>query len=735
MEKRIGIAFAMMLAIAPASYAEQSDIFSGGVFLGGNALSIDHKSGKFDEYNEVAPGFVGGGNGRYDNDKYYLNAEGSYLGSDDMYFKLKGGKWGDFKFSLFYTEFPHNYSFGDKSVFVNPGSQTQALAPGATYNSLSNVATWPSQSFDQKIVRKDVGGSADVTAIRPFFFNIEANRLQREGQKVFGAVDALATSGTSSAASGGAFTSRMVDVAVPINDHTTNANALFGWKNKQFYAAFGGGLSEYGNSAEFTRFQEPFFPPTGAAPANPAIGTIVGPPDNRSWDMRFTGTAKLPYASVFSLNADYQRNTSHTTLLNSIETGTQASPVIAPLRLSSPVFNGNVEYWHLNNTLTSNPTKDLTTKFYFKYLDRKDNSDIVTFANPAAPTVAPVSNSLYSFEKTSVGGEATYRFMKNLKGILGYDFTDTRREDLPITANVFNNIPDTWVHTYNAQLVYNPFDWLGGRLRYQKLYQNANIVYEPGTAVNTVLQNNDLRFDAQDKTQDMFKLTADVTPIDALSIAIEYAYKKDNYHDSALGFQQMEENEFILDGNYVVKGVKLFAFLDYDYSHTSQMQRQGTGGNGDPNSPPSPTGFNWNAELRNQNYAYGLGSSLPLMSKLSLIVQYDFEKNNGWANFTSQSFTAAQTALGINNSNINNPFWDGYTRQNISARFVYDYNEHLAFSLGYLYSQFRANDGQYIGYQYVALPGTAAGASYLSGTYIDQNYKANIYYLRVAYRF
>ncbi len=78
--------------------------------------------------------------------------------------------------------------------------------------------------------------------------------------------------------------------------------------------------------------------------------------------------------------------------------------------------------------LTSNPVKDLTTKVYFKYLDRRDNSDVVTFTNPSSPGSGSVTNTLFSYDKTSVGAEATYRFLKNLKGIIGYDFTDTRRE-------------------------------------------------------------------------------------------------------------------------------------------------------------------------------------------------------------------------------------------------------------------------------------------------------------------
>ncbi len=118
---------------------------------------------------------------------------------------------------------------------------------------------------------------------------------------------------------------KTVELPLPVDDHTTNANVLFGWKNKQFYAALGGGFSEYSNQAEFTRFQDPFT--TGATQA---YGTITGPPDNRSWNLNFTGTAKLPLSSVFALNAGYQRNTSQATLLNTIETRTRRRPPPSP---------------------------------------------------------------------------------------------------------------------------------------------------------------------------------------------------------------------------------------------------------------------------------------------------------------------------------------------------------------------------------------------------------------------
>ena len=108
--------------------------------------------------------------------------------------------------------------------------------------------------------------------------------------------------------------------------------------------------------------------------------------------------------------------------------------------MSQPTFNGDVEYLNMGANLTSNPVKDLTTKFYFKYLDRRNDSDQVTFLNPSSPASGTVTNALFSYDKTSFGAEGTYRFMKNLKGILGYDFYrhEARgRRELPHVSDAY----------------------------------------------------------------------------------------------------------------------------------------------------------------------------------------------------------------------------------------------------------------------------------------------------------
>ena len=721
MKSRLLLIALLGLLLAPYAYGEDNAPFSGGVFLGGRALSLDHQSANFNQYNGITPGLFGGGDFGYDSDKYHFDVDGAYLGEDDMYVKATGGVWGKFKFSLFYTDYPHNLSFEDRTIYTNPGSQNLTL-PGRASATPTNSALWPSTSFDYKIQRKDVGGSLDVTAISPFFFNVTSDRLEREGERPWAGHSAFGFGDT-------------VELPLPIDDHTTNANALFGWKSKQFYAALGANFSEYGNEAEFTRFQDPF--PTGATQA---FGTIVGPPDNKSWGLNFTGTARqLPFSSVFAVTGSYQENTSQTSLLNALETGTAAAPTVTTLRLSQPGFSGDVEYLSVGANLTSNPVKDLTTKLYFKYLDRRDKSDEVSFTNPLSLAAGSFTNTLFSYDKTSAGAEGTYRFLKNLKGILGYDFTDTRREGgenfvAPLTAPNLSvdNVPRTIDNTFRAQIIYNPFDWLGAHLKYQKLYRGSDTELQAITPAATnavnIVPNNINRFDIGKLNQDMFKLTADITPTETLNVSLEYAYKLDDYNSTILGMQKAEENEFILDGSYVWKGIKFFAFFDYDVSYINQTQRTGAT---DPSLPPTTAAYNWDANQQNNNYAYGVGTTFPIIKdKLAFKVQYDFEKNNGTANFTSQAFTGAQTALGINNGTIDIAPWDDYTRQNISATVTYAFDKRLSFVFGYLYSQFRLNDGQLNGYQFVA-----PGPTYLTGAYTDQNYNANVYYIRAIYQF
>jgi MtrB/PioB family decaheme-associated outer membrane protein len=743
MKSKLIFACIVSLLIISSAYAEDNPI-SGGIFLGGRAINQNQQSANFNQYNSITPGMFGGGYLNYDKDKYYFMADGAYLGENDFYARAKGGRWGDFKYSLYFQEWPHNLSFEDKSIFATPGSTAQGLAPGATTTSLRNINTWPSQSFDYKYVRKEAGGTFDLTMIRPFFFNVDANQLRREGQRPFGA------NGTPLSPGG-----LVIEMAVPIDDVTTNVNGTFGWKSKQYYAAFSSGYSKYDNKSEYTTF----ITPSGTA-ATAGANTIAGAPDNWSYFLKFTGNAKLPLSSTFALTGGYQNNHSQTSLLNTFGN-------LPTVRAGQNNFNGSVEYWNVAASLTSNPWKNLTTKLYYKYIDRKNNSDTVDFFDRTTGAFLS-SNEIFDYQKTTYGVEAAYRFTNKLKGIVGYEFWDLQRRARESELGEVHEdptspeqaIPETWANTYNAQLVYNPLDWLGTRLKYQRMVRGAQFnmasVSNPlnPAEANDWLNNNFRAYYAANKTQDMIKATFDLTPIQNLDVALEYAFKHDTYDKQVLGFYKAQQNEFILDGSYDWKGVKFFGFFDYDVTWTDQQTRN-VGvtttpplPNAFPAAAPNANSYNFRVNLRNDNYAYGAGTSFPIIKKkLTFALQYDFQKNNGTADFTSQFLTTSTTAAFGRNADLLNMLpWDDYTMQSISARMMYDFDQHLGLMFGWVYRQMKYNDAQIPsldpnqtstvinGYRYV-MPATGSPSALLSGAYTDQNYNANIFFLKAMYKF
>ena len=180
----------------------------------------------------------------------------------------------------------------------SPGSQSLTL-PGSTALP-PEIQIWPSTSFDYKYNRTDMGGTFDLTMIKPFFITVDANRVKREGQMPWGAP-----------APGSQLHSNTTEFPLPIDDNTTNVNGTFGWKSKQYYAGNDRRIQQLFQQ----RREHPYSRcrPLSGFPTN----MIPGAPDNKSYYVKFTGTAKLPLSSTFALTGSFNENTSETNLINS----------------------------------------------------------------------------------------------------------------------------------------------------------------------------------------------------------------------------------------------------------------------------------------------------------------------------------------------------------------------------------------------------------------------------------
>jgi MtrB/PioB family decaheme-associated outer membrane protein len=695
--KKAALLLASFLSLLITSHVSAQDgTISGEISVLGRALNVDHRSAKFNEYDSIDGGILGSARGVYDTDTYRLIAEGSYIGKDDGYVTLQGRRWGAAKFTLFYNEFPHNYSFHDRSFYSGLGSDN------LTFTSIpQNSAGW--NDFKYEIKRKNFGGTLDVTMNSPFFVSFGMDRVEKEGAYPWGATSGVVSFG------------RMVEFPLPIDYTTTNMNLQAGYRSESYFLCLSGGLSSFDNGNEFVRLRDPF------VQTSVVTATVSEPSDNASWNLKLNGTVKLPVNSTFGITAGYTRNTSETRLLNTIE---DIGPKVTTLGINRSKFHGDVRYTDISAFLSSTPVKKLNTKIYYKYLHKDNRSDEVVYTDLTGAT-APVANELFEYHKYTIGAEASYAFLRNLKATLGYDYTDLKRKR--------DDIPETWDNKMFAQVKYSPLDALGMRLKYQKLMRGAHYQREDVPATDDAYVDNFLRrYDGAQKDQDMVKASIDFTPLENLDATIEYAFKSDDYYKTVIGLTKSTRHEFVADASYRIKGVKLFGFFDLEHNVSKQTERQYQPGgtNADPSNPPTSSAFNWKAKLTYLDYTYGIGADIPIVKdKLSLTLQYDFEKNNGTADFTSQYLPAS-----LSQNSIDIMPWDDYTKKCFSAKLKYDVREDLRLIFGYAYEQMRISDGSYNGYKYVV--GTTA-TTYLTGAYRNgqQSYRANTYYLKTIYRF
>lgn len=692
--KIISILFLFSLFFIYPAFGEEKSI-SGEVSLGGSAIHLQEESAKFYEYNGLKGHFLGDISSSYDTEKYSTSLTGENIGLDDQYYMLKGGKWGDFKYSLYFDETPHNYSFKARSFYSDPGSSN------LTYNYTTvpkDSSQWPSR-FDYSVKRKDFGSSIDLTMNSPFFFKVDINHLIKEG---------LYPIGVPSGVSGFGY---VVEMPSPVDDTTTNVSLETGYKMKSLFLSLGGSFSAFNNENKWLTFRNPYVTTQSLSE------TISLPPDNKYWNFRFAGMTKLPLDSTLSLNTSYSRLKSMVSLLDTIWT---SGPSFISLGLNDKTFDGDISYKNLSTTLTSNPIKPLTTKLYYKFLEKDNDSDEITYTYSGQS----VTNHIFEYKKHNAGIDVGYKFTKDLKTTVGYEFLKIKREreDIPVTKD----------NKFFVQLKYNPFDFLGTGIKYQRLNRSAKFE-SPGVASTDAayIENFVRRYDATDKDQDALKLSVDLSPFDKLDLTAEFAYKKDKYDETILGLTKANRNEFILDAAYEIKGIKLYGYFDYEVADRDQTSRYVTpGGSFDPSTPPASNGYNWDVKLKDKNFALGVGLEVPIISnKLIFGTQYDFEKANGNADFTSQYL-----ATGLTQDLIDIPLYDDYKRHALSTKLKYNYNTKLSLVLGYAYQKYTYTDAQFEGYKYI-MPVTGTTNTYLTGAYKDEPYNANVFYLRAIYKF
>ena len=466
--KPLSILIAGLFAAAPTMAQDLGSqwVHQGSVTLGGIWSDLDGRDdSRAEKYRDLGDGVLSGielrsrGPGGM-----WLDLYGENFGRDDMYFGVRGGQWDAWKYRLYYDWVPQNRLFNGRTPYSGSGgNELRATFPRP------NPDVWESVDIGYK--RKDLGGFFEWQRNSPWYFRVDANQVVTEGTKI-----GAASNGTSP---GNGF----VDLAIPVDYTTTNASFEAGYSTTKYQFAISYSLSEFENSNKTVTWSNPFW-------AN-GIDTTHLAPDNDYQRLAISGAVRqLPWNSTLSARATWDRLESSTNLATSALNGTGAS-AFGATNPTPGTFDGDVENTTFTLAWAGSPMKGVDTRAWYNYVDRDDQSTLVTYrpvSGLACGTVVvggvsvpgPCSNEHEGFTRWDAGGDVYWRVAPGHRvgGGISYENLEVERPDYDEAETT-----KIWAEYRNTML-----PGLTGRLKYTYTDRDSNfLLSDAGANANDVL--------------------------------------------------------------------------------------------------------------------------------------------------------------------------------------------------------------------------------------------------------
>lgn len=702
-KKLTSLLIANLFAAAPA-FGQFADFrLEGSVSLGG--IRVDDKdavdASKLNEYRDLSGGVLSVFDIRGRGPRYWMDAFGENLGRDDQYLNFRGGMYDLFKYRVYSDAMKHNFLFNGITPYANAGG----TAATATFPQL-NPATWNGVDIGYK--RRDDGAMFEWQGAAPWYGRVDANQVKWQGSK-----PGASSQGTSP---GNGF----VDLSFPVDYTTRNLVVEGGYNTRAMHFDLSWMTSKFENDNESITWTNGYF-------GNGTDRTYLAA-DNRY--TRFAGNAtfrQLPWNSTIAARFTSDELKSSVGLAGTVLNGTAGQIGATGPNVSS--FDGKVTNDTFTLSLATSPVRELDARAYYNYRKRDDESTHVEFNSTAIP--GPIDNEPFSYKKDNWGFDAYYRINRANRVGAGYDYLDTDREG----RFDFDRTKDK---KYFAEWKNSSLDELAVRLKFQRLERKSEFLLgNDGTGTGDVNYLNRFvtAFDLSNVDQDQWKLTLDYSPIPFLDISFEGITKKNKYKDNVLGRQKDDRREVYVSASYGEPGKPRFTVfgdseeVKYDSQHRIVAFGSTAAGTYDPFAPPTATNYNWNGRIKDRNWAAGMALDLPATEKLVVKVSAIYYKTDGTVDLALQDGVPASVVRPVPIGT-----WDDSRKTSINVKAVYAHSKAWLFTAGYAYEKYDYRDSQFEGYRFT-IPAATRQDSYLDGVYANPQYKANIVYGLVTYRF
>lgn len=612
MKRALITSFLLVSTCAAAASAENLD---GSLTLGANIHRAE--KAKANEYRSLGDGVFGGLDLDYRDKDAYTNLQGTINVIDspnaaqstnlEGNLDLKGGVTDSFKVNLFYNEMPHNFTFGAKT-FVN-GIGTATLTkptPGTNPNAASYT-----NSFDYAISKKNMGVGGEISLKSPFFFGVQADRSTTVGLMPF----ALGTS--------------LREYPAPIDYTTNNLYLQTGYRSDRVILTIDGLLSHFLNENDK-------FSGWNSTTAPIYFGYL--PPDNKYYKVGSSLTYRIPFMdSTLMARANYSMLRNDVTLFDN-------SSATTAQYLTPRNWAGRVNYTTASTSLTSKPMKNLDTRIFFNFLNKKNEGpEDFNYGTTSYTT------ERFDYNKRNVGLDVGYKLPAKTKLDAGYEYLNLHRA-------IRKDAPSTEDHTFKVQAKNDTLDWMSAKISYQRMMRKSDFqdgtlhANDPQSEVNVAALTSSFYktyfrpADTADKDQDTIKVGLEFELLHGLSLGTEYLYKHEKYTKNALGMQNADRNEVYVDINYVNERFKLNAYANVEFVESNATYRQMPGIGAATALLPvyyninvnDANNFNWTSKRKDTNFALGANGEVILIKNLlKTNLSYRYEQADGSNDFSS----------------------------------------------------------------------------------------------------
>jgi MtrB/PioB family decaheme-associated outer membrane protein len=341
------------------------------------------------------------GDGSFVSDDHQLRWLIEDLGLDSRFAGLHGGRQGSYDYELSYRQIPRHEFFTTNTIFLQSAADALSLPAGWVRAPQTTAFT----ALDGSLLQRDIESERRTLelggrylASSRLHFSADFRRQEQDGLRAYG----------------GSYFTQSSLLPGPFDYATDTVDFGVRYAGENGFLSLGYFLSEFDNSNDELRWENPF---SGAAGAE--FAALSHAPDNRFQQLALNGNYRLSrYGTVIAYNAAVGQMEQDASFLPYT---TNSTLNVAALPRSN--LAGEVDTKNLAVSVTSKLHRKARVRISYRY-DERDNQTLQdtwtrviadTFVSGAAETNTP-----YSFERSALSAGADVDLDRSLRVSAGY---------------------------------------------------------------------------------------------------------------------------------------------------------------------------------------------------------------------------------------------------------------------------------------------------------------------------